>query len=187
MRRELDVPETAFVFLIFGELRAHKEVDRAVEAFIGARAGELALVIAGMPKDAETIAALERHAADDSRIRLKLEFVYPEHVAELFTACDAVIAPRADGGTSGSLILGPSLGLPTIAADRPAYREVIGHTAGWLVEPEVGSLRAAIEDAARDPAGARAKGRAGLESMSTRTWDEVARRTAALLEGAVGS
>jgi glycosyltransferase involved in cell wall biosynthesis len=187
MRRELDVPETAFVFLIFGELRAHKEVVRAVEAFTGARAGELALVIAGMPKDAETIAALEQHAADDSRIRLKLEFVYPEHVAELFTACDAVIAPRADGGTSGSLILGPSLGLPTIAADRPAYREVLGNTAGWLVRPEVGSLRAAIEEAARDPAGARAKGRAGLRSMSTRTWEEVARRTAALLEDAIGS
>jgi glycosyltransferase involved in cell wall biosynthesis len=182
VRRELDIPDSAFTFLVFGELRAHKEVTRVLEAF-GTVPGDLALVIAGMPKDAATIAALERYAADDPRIRLKLEFVYAEHVAELFDACDAVIAPRTDGGTSGSLILGPSLGLPTIAANRPVYAEVIaGGACGWLFEPDVASLRAAIEEASADPAAAKAKGIAGLELMTARSWDEVARLTAELLE-----
>jgi glycosyltransferase involved in cell wall biosynthesis len=186
VRRELGVPDSAFTFLVFGELRAHKEVARVLEAFGTARGHDLALVIAGMPKDADTSSTLEQFAAEDARVRLKLEFVYPERVAELFAACDAVIAPRTDGGTSGSLILGPSLGLPTIAANRPVYAEVIADGAcGWLFEPNVPSLRAAIEEASADPAAARAKGIAGIELMSGRSWDDVARRTAALLEASV--
>lgn len=183
VRRELGVPDSAFTFLVFGELRAHKEVTRVLEAFATAQADDLALVVAGMPKDADTIAALARTAAQDARVHLRLEFIYPEHVAELFAACDAVIASRADGGTSGSLILGPSLGLPTIAVNRPAYAEVLaGGACGWLSEPDVSSLRATIEKASADPAVARAKGMAGLALMTGRSWDEVARRTAALFE-----
>ena len=186
VRRELGVPDSAFTFLVFGELRAHKEVTRVLEAFRTARAHDLALVIAGMPKDADTISALERYASEDARVRLKLEFVHPEHVAELFAACDAVVAPRTDGGTSGSLILGPSLGLPTIAANRPVYAEVIADgECGWLFEPNVLSLRAAIEEAAADPAAAKAKGIAALDLMAKRSWDDVARRTAALLAASV--
>ena len=183
VRRELGVPDSAFTFLVFGELRAHKEVTRVLEAFRGAQSDDLALVIAGMPKDADTIAALTQNAAQDARVHLRLEFIYPEQVAELFGACDAVIAPRTDGGTSGSLILGPSLGLPTIAVNRPAYAEVLaGGACGWLSEPDVPSLRAAIENASADPAVARAKGAEGLALMTRRSWDVVARRTAALFE-----
>jgi glycosyltransferase involved in cell wall biosynthesis len=117
---------------------------------------------------------------------LKLEFVYSEQVAELFAACDTVIAPRTDGGTSGSLILGASLGLPTIAANCAVCAEVIaGGACGWFFEPDVLSLRAAMDDASADPAAARAKGITALELMSRRTWDEVARRTGALLESSV--
>ena len=157
-----------------------------LEAFGTAHGHDLALVIAGMPKDADTISALERYASEDARVRLKLEFVYAEQVAELFGACDAVIAPRTDGGTSGSLILGLSLGLPTIAANRPAYAEVIADgECGWLFEPNVSSLRAAIEKASADPAAAKSKGIAALDLMSRRSWDDVARRTAELLEASV--
>jgi glycosyltransferase involved in cell wall biosynthesis len=186
VRGALGIPDSAFTFLVFGELRAHKEVSRVLEAFRAAPGDDLALVVAGMPKDAETIAALRRCAAEDPRVRLKLEFVYAESVAELFGACDAVIAPRTDGGTSGSLLLGPSLGLPTIACNCPAYAEVLaGGASGWLFEPDVQSLREAIEEAAADPAAASAKGAAALATMSQRSWDDVARRTAALLEPSV--
>jgi beta-1,4-mannosyltransferase len=186
VRQKLGIPDSAFTFLVFGELRAHKEVTRVLEAFGTARAHAVALIIAGMPKDADTISALERYASEDARIHLKLDFIYSEDVAELFAASDAVIAPRTDGGTSGSLLLGPSLGLPTLAANRPAYAEVIaGGECGWLFEPGVESLRAAMEEAAADPAAARAKGIAGLELMSGRSWDDVARRTAALLDAPV--
>ena len=186
VRRELGIPDSAFTFLVFGELRAHKEITRVLEAFAGARVDDLALVIAGMPKDGATTSALEEYAATDARVRLKLKFVYPEHVAELYGACDVAIAPRTDGGTSGSLILGPSLGLPTIAANRPAYAEVIADGAcGWLFEANTASLRTAIETASADPEAARAKGRTALAMMSERSWDEIGRRTAALLIASV--
>ena len=51
VRRELGVPDSAFAFLVFGELRAHKEVARVLEAFGTTHVHDLALVIAGMPKD----------------------------------------------------------------------------------------------------------------------------------------
>jgi glycosyltransferase involved in cell wall biosynthesis len=183
VRSELGISSSAFLFLVFGEVRAHKEIARVLDAFAGLEGTEVVLVIAGMPKDAETTAALEEFAACDPRVRLKLEFIFPDAVAELFESADALIAPRTDGGTSGSLILGPSLGLPTIAADRPVYAELVEDgVTGWLFSGDAESLRAAMERAASDPTASAAMGSLALERMSARSWYEIARRTAALLE-----
>jgi uncharacterized protein YciI len=41
--------------------------------------------------------------------------------------------PHGDGGTSGSLILALSFGVPVVAADRPSYRDLLANgEAGWL-------------------------------------------------------
>ena len=182
VRRELGLVDSDFAFLVFGELRAHKEVTRVLDAFQAATTPGLALIVAGLPNDVESISLLQRCAARDTRIRLKLEFVYPEQVKELFAACDAVIAPRTDGGTSGALILAPSLGLPTIACDRPAYAEIVTPDSGWLFEASSASLQSVIEEVAADPATASVKGGVGLERMSRRTWHSVAKSTAVALE-----
>ena len=64
-----------------------------------------------------------------------LEFVPEERVAELFHACDAAVLPTGEAGTSGSLILALSMGLPVVAADVPTTRELVRRRGGGLALP----------------------------------------------------
>jgi glycosyltransferase involved in cell wall biosynthesis len=184
VRAELGIPEHAFVFIAFGELRGYKGIELLLEAWADARLPSASLVIAGHPKDPAIAEAVRSAAAADPRIKPLLVFRPHELVAELFGASDAAVIARTDGGTSGSLILALSLGLPVVLADVPAYHELTqGHRAGWLFRRGAeASLREALEAAAADPAEAYARGRVAREVADTLRWPEIATRTAALLQ-----
>lgn len=181
VRDELGIPRDAFVFLSLGELRPDKSWRLVLDAFAATPGADLALVIAGAAHADVRAAVLER-AARDERVRLELGFVEEARVAELFGAADAAVVARDDGGTSGSLILPLSLGVPVVAADRPAYRAVTdGERAAWLYRPgDVASLRRALERAAR---GGEASERAvtARSLAESRDWDEIAAETARLV------
>jgi glycosyltransferase involved in cell wall biosynthesis len=183
VRDELGLPADAFVFLSFGELRPYKGTELLLEAFAKARLANAALVVAGNPKDPGLAEAVRAAAAADPRIKPLLGFVPNEGVAELFGACDAAVLARADGGTSGSLILALSLGLPAVAATAPTYEELTdGENAGWLFRADdAESLTTALERAAGDPAAARAKRQLALAIAQRLSWPEIAAKTARLL------
>jgi beta-1,4-mannosyltransferase len=186
VRAELGIPEEAFAFLCFGDLRAYKAVELLLAGFASASLPAAVLVVAGSPRSAADAEAVRGAAATDDRIRPLLAFIPDERVAELFGACDAGVLPRSDGGTSGALVLALSLGLPPVAARLPAYEELTGgeEEAGWLFDPgDAASLGRALERAARDPAEARAKGAAALERARGLRWSEIGAQTAALLDG----
>jgi glycosyltransferase involved in cell wall biosynthesis len=97
-------------------------------------------------------------------------------VAEIFHACDTAVLPRGEPGTSGSLILALSMGLPVVAADVPTTRELTRDgEAGWLFRPhDASSLGAALARASSDAADARARGRRALEIAEELEWTEIA-------------
>ena len=173
-----------FVFLCFGQLRTYKDVSLLLTAFAQTTAElpNVALVIAGAPKDTAVVAEIERAAAADRRIRPLIGFVPDDHVAELFGAADAVVYPRADGGTAGSLLLSLSLGRPVVVARKPAYQALVGdELAGWLFTPgDAGSLAKTLVRAA-DPVAAASRGRHALQRLVGRDWAELGRRTAELM------
>lgn len=185
VREELGISPEAFTFLCFGILRAYKDVDLVVEAFRSASLPHSSLVIAGPAKHQDVLAFVEAAARADPRIRV-IGGVAEDRVCELFSACDAAVVARGDGGTSGALILALSLGLPVLASDRPAYAELVeGCEAGWLFEPRnLTSLRQALEEAALDRNVAREKGAAAATCNQIPSWDDVARRIAELLDPA---
>jgi len=181
IRRELGLPGDAFVFLCFGELRQYKGIELVLAAFAALPAPAVRLVIAGHAKDAEVAAAVRRGAAADPRVVPRLGFVAEQRVAELYGACDAAVVSRRDGGTSGSLLLAASLGVPVVAADLPAYREVLGDDAGWyFAAGDPGSLAAALAEAASAPDAA-ARGRNALAIAEGRSWAAIAAATAVRL------
>jgi glycosyltransferase involved in cell wall biosynthesis len=140
------------------------------------------LVVAGHVKDERMGASVGAAAEADARIVTVPGFVPEARVAELFHACEAVVLPRGEPGTSGSLILALSLGLPVVAADVPTVREVAGDEAGWLFRPhDVSSLRAALESAAADPTDACARGSRARAIAEGLRWTDTARETAVLL------
>jgi glycosyltransferase involved in cell wall biosynthesis len=182
VRQELGIADDAFVFLAFGELRRYKGVQTLLDAFAALPDERIVLVVAGNPKDGEVGAALEEAAARDPRLRLRLGFVRDEEVAELFDACAVSVLARADGGTSGSLILALSLGRAVVAADTPTYRQLTGGRAGWLFRPgDAGSLREALAAAAADPAVAEERGRSGRELADALDWERIGEQTRGLL------
>jgi glycosyltransferase involved in cell wall biosynthesis len=186
VRRELGIPDSAFVFLLFGHVTAYKRVDVFVDAFRRAQLDDAALVVAGLVQDEPSAAKVRRAAEQDTRIKPLLEFIADDRVAELFGAADAAIAPRQDGGTSGALLLALSLGVPVLAARAATYEQITGgETAAWLFTPhDAGSMAQAMQTAAADPAAARAKGEAGRALVAAVGWEEMAATAAALLDDA---
>jgi glycosyltransferase involved in cell wall biosynthesis len=183
VRNELDLPPDSFVFLCFGELRGYKEIELLLAAFSATPLPEARLIVAGNAKVPSVGSAVRAAPANDSRILSMLGFVPEERVTELFHACDAAVLPRGDAGTSGSLVLALSMGLPVIAADVPTVRELTrGGEAGWLFRPhDLSSLRTVLELAVSDPSAADVRSRCALEIAKELDWTEIAREFALLL------
>jgi glycosyltransferase involved in cell wall biosynthesis len=188
VRAELGIPDSSFVFLLFGHVTEYKRVQDYVAAFRGAALDDAAILVAGLVQHEPSAAAVRAAAAEDPRVKHALEFIPDERVAELFAASDAAIAPRQDGGTSGALVLALSLGVPVVAARVDTYADVTGgETAAWLFEPgDPGAVVAALERAAGDRDAARRKGEAGRALVTERTWDGMAEDVAALLRAVLG-
>ena len=176
VRSELGIPADTFTFLCFGSLRAEKQIEFLLNVF-ARLTGDVALVIAGVPRYERIREVILEHAAGDRRIRPLLMDV-PEHrVSELFDACDASVHPRGDGWTSGSLILALSQGTAVIAAKQPAYEELTdGETAGWLFEPnDADSLLDALAAAAAEGRElAQRKGAAARQRAERLLWTDAA-------------
>lgn len=186
VRKELGLPQHAFVFLCFGDLRAYKELDLVLRAFRAAATPNARLLVTGSIGSEEHAAAVQDSAQSDPRIRPLLGFVPEARVAELFDACDAAVLARGDGGTSGALILALSLGIPVVAARTATYEQLTGGgMAGWLFEPgDADSLTDALEAAAAtDPTSLHARAEAARAQVERLPWPEIGERTAALIRG----
>ena len=170
VRSELGVGQSDVMLLCFGELRGDSEIETLLDAFRAAELPAVRLVLAGNVKAPAAARAIEQALGSDTRIVHRAGFVPFDGVAELYGAADAAVMPRGNGGTSGSLILALSLGIPVIAADTPTYRQITGDgAAAWLFEPgNSASLTAAIADAAGSPQ------RRGLKAAAA---DEAAARS----------
>jgi beta-1,4-mannosyltransferase len=181
VRAELGIDPDAFVFLCFGALRRDKEIELLLGAFRTLARSDAVLVVAGRVKSEEVGARVRSAAAVDRRIRALLEFVPDECVAELFGAADAAVLARGEVGTSASLILALSLGVPVVAARLPSHEELSGGgRAGWLFEPgDVESLTRTLEQAMAEAAQAPAKSAAALEQAARLpSWSYVAENMA---------
>jgi glycosyltransferase involved in cell wall biosynthesis len=180
VRSELGLPEESFVFLCFGELRAYKEIELLLAAFSSLPLPNARLIVAGNAKNPDVGSAVRAASAHDRRLVSMLGFVPEDRVAELFHACDAAVLPRGEDGTTGSLVLALSMGLPVVASDVSTARELTrGGEAGWLFRPhDSSSLRSALWSASSDPSDARARGRCASDIAKTLRWTEIARDVA---------
>jgi beta-1,4-mannosyltransferase len=185
VRGELGLPPDAFVFLAFGHVREYKDLELLLAAFKRMNDPRAVLLVAGPALDTATVKSLRNAAATDPRVQLLLEFVPDERVAEVFGAADAAVLARGDGGTSGALVLALSLGLPAVAADVPAYAELLAEgQAGWLFAPGVEeSLHGALAQAASDHNEVARKGVAARAQAEALRWEDHCERLAEVMLG----
>jgi glycosyltransferase involved in cell wall biosynthesis len=182
------VAEASMVFLCFGGLRAYKNIDLLLDAFAELATGDVALIIAGLAHDAKIAQRVRKAAAMDPRIKARLELIPASDVPDLFAAADVAVLPRSDGGTSGSLVLALDMGVPVIAAKRPANEAImLAESAGWLFLPgDVVSLQHSLAAAATDRKALQEKRAGALHARSMLGWDRHERlRTALAIRGLV--
>jgi len=160
LRASLDIAPEAPLFVYVGRLAAEKRVDLLIDAFerLGERHPDARLLVVG---DGPERDRLRSAATDDERVIL---FGPTDDVAEILAAADVYVLPSSTEGMSNSLLEAMAAGLPIVATDVGAARELLGdEERGWVVPPENAS---ALERAML----------AALEERTTRERGERARR-----------
>jgi glycosyltransferase involved in cell wall biosynthesis len=183
-RAELDLASAGPLFAFVGSIRGYKGVDELVRAFSGA-AGlgqDARLLICGKPLPARIGQELEQRAADDPRIRLRLERIPEADLSRVLRASDAVVLPFRDILTSGSAILALSHGRPVIAPALGCLPETLPVDATILYDPSgLDALASALHEAATaDLAGMGMRARAFADTLD---WGPIAAATAQLYRG----
>jgi glycosyltransferase involved in cell wall biosynthesis len=131
-------------FLLFGRLGRYKGSEELVRAFAALPDVRAELVIAGKQIDPIDLSILPPSVA--ARITTHNRFLEQAEIPNLVTSADFMVAPYVASLTSGTLLLGMSLGRPVIAPRLPTLVELITDGAnGLLFDPqEEGGLAAAL-------------------------------------------
>lgn len=118
-RKELNIPEDAFVFGFFGKVRPYKNIELIIEAFNRLSNKEAYLILAGGPMDEAYGAQIAEMASTNSRIRLSLQTVPDEDLSSLFRDIDILVLPYDTKANmnSGVMVAAFSYGKTVLISD----------------------------------------------------------------------
>jgi glycosyltransferase involved in cell wall biosynthesis len=157
--------------LFVGAIQARKDPLAAADA---AAAAGLPLVVAGPERDRALARELRARGA-----RL-VGYVDTERLARLYREAACLVLPSRYEGFGLPVLEAMASETPVVAAPDPALREVAGDAAVFAARHELAdAIRRAIAD--RDRLSA-----AGIERARAFSWDETARRTAAVYRDVLG-
>ena len=171
-RRRLGIGESAEVLLNVGRQEYQKGqrfLLKAVASLAGSRPRTV-LLIAGR-KGHASAELRELHEALDLGDRVRF-LGHRDDVPELMAAADVFVFPSLYEGLGGAVIEAMALGLPVVASDLPALREVVEHgRSGLLVPPRspqaIADAVAAVLDAPDRAQSMGARGRTIFEERFT--------------------
>jgi glycosyltransferase involved in cell wall biosynthesis len=178
-RRRLDIPETKFVYLFFGNARAYKGIERLMETFRAVAEEDAVLVLMtrwGLnPAYGKEI---EGQAGQDGRIRIFTSSFFQDNEFQVYlNAADVVVLPFVDVLTSGSAITAMSFGKPVILPRLGCLPELADDTMGLLYDPaRPGALEEAF--AAIRGRDLKAAGCAALARARALDWEGIASQVA---------
>lgn len=144
----LGVDECVFCFT--GQIRAYKGLEALLDAWSQvARNQPVRLLIGGEAKY-DLATEIEKRVPADLRDKVVYHagFVDDAFLQYFYRAADVAVYPYSRILTSGSALLGLSMGLPVILPEVGMTKELLeGNEAGWLFNPsQSGSLEAALAD-----------------------------------------
>lgn len=115
-RARLGIPEDAFTFVFFGNVRPYKGIDLLLDAFaqLAPQHPEMHLVIAGKPYSAPFRAEVESRAATLPRVHLALGYVPDDEIQIYLRAADCFVAPYKYIETCSAIYLALAFDLPII-------------------------------------------------------------------------
>ncbi|MFM8900524.1 MAG: glycosyltransferase family 4 protein [Burkholderiales bacterium] len=121
--------ETGPVVLFFGQIKEVKGLDLLIQAFAAVRQHHpsATLVIAGRvwKDDFSRYASLIEQLALTASVRLHIRYIRDDEVAHFYAAADVVVLPYRRIYQSGVLLMAMSYGVPVIASDLDAMKDVV--------------------------------------------------------------
>ncbi len=148
LRRRLQIPAAAFVFIFVGRLVGDKGLNELVPAFLGltgnARHAHLLLVGRDEPELDALAPATLRAIADEPNIHAVGQ---RRDTRPWYMAADAMVFPSHREGFPNVVIEAGAMSLPTIATDINGSREIIRPGENGLIVParDVDALRRAMQ------------------------------------------
>lgn len=185
-RRLLGVPEEAPVLLNVARQEFQKGQEVLLRAFDRLSGAHPRLLIAGREGNASP--ALRR-TVEDLEGRDRVRFLgHRDDVPDLLAAADVFVFPSHYEGLGGAVIEAMALGLPVVASDLPAVREIVeaGQSAELVPPADVSALAAALQRLLDDRERRVEMGRRGRQIFLERfTLERCADRTAELYRAVV--
>jgi len=171
-RERLGIRDDAYVFLVFGNIRAYKGIQEVVQAFRqAADRKDLLLVVGKFPPGFDKAEI----AANDERIRIVDEKVSEQDVQIYFQASDCSILHYRKIFTSGNLFLSMGFAKPIVAIKEGILADVVREDFGILYDDEAGLQKALSAIKGIDPEKA---ARAALDQLGNYRWQDAARVSA---------
>jgi glycosyltransferase involved in cell wall biosynthesis len=119
-----------------------KRLDVLLEAAAAVRAAGLVVAIVGAGAEEGRLRALASALGLHGRVKFAGEI---PGAARFFRAFDVYAAPSRKEGLPLGVLEAMALGLPVVASDIPAHREVLGDACEGLVEGTAGAFASALE------------------------------------------
>ena len=126
VRKVLGLEPDGKYILFFGQIKEVKGLDILLEA-MSKVSSDIKLIIAGKPWEAHFSAydeLIEKYKLQDRIVKM-IRFVEDDEREKLFFAADVNVLPYRIIYQSGVLLMAMSHGLPVIASDLPANKEII--------------------------------------------------------------
>jgi glycosyltransferase involved in cell wall biosynthesis len=131
-RARMRMPQDAFTFLLLGNLRPYKGVDRLIESFraLQREHPRAHLVIAGRPCSESLAAEVRRACSDLENTHLVLEYIPDADVQIFMRAADCFVAPYKYIETCGAIYLALAFDLPIIIKSEGNVVDFVDHRIG---------------------------------------------------------
>lgn len=151
-RRNLGVGEDGRIVLLVSRLAREKNVELAFASLAALKDPRVHLVLAGDGPERPALEAATEAGGIASRVHF-VGHVPREALPDVYASADAFVFPSTTE-TQG-LVLAEALvaGLPVVAVDTPATRDVVAET-GSLVPSDPAAVAAALRETLSDPKGA---------------------------------
>jgi glycosyltransferase involved in cell wall biosynthesis len=182
-----DAGRDSSTFVAVGALRPYKGLATVVEALAcsGANGGGPTVICVGGEEarqgEADRLARQAREHGVEDRFRIA-GWVSDEELAGMLARCAATVSASSYEGYGLPVAESLAAGIPTIASDIPAHREVAGEAALYFPPGDAEALAAVMSRVASDAGlrsdlARRAAERARILAAARGSWGEAIRRT----------
>ncbi len=133
-RQQLQLADSQFVYLFFGEIKPYKGLHDLIPVFKNFAQPTDRLIIAGKSYDADYFETLQKLADNSETIIWQHRFIEDNEVQTFFNAADVVVLPFVRIDHSGSVDLAMSFSKPVVTLKTESMSKLLSNQTNLLFE-----------------------------------------------------